>query len=160
MNITIGYIYKIICLVSGKLYIGSTFKNVDKRLVEHVSAYKRYINGKKSNYVTSYDIIKNGNYKVECIESFENIPKQELKQHERKYILTTPNIVNKNLPCRSAKELYFQLRDKRLEQFHKYYENNKSRVAKRMRLYYLKNKETILNGRRQNRNKMKLTISQ
>ena len=60
-------IYKIIDNTNGSVYIGSTTQSINKRLSEHISNYKRYLNG-KYHYNSSFEIIKNGNCKIELLE--------------------------------------------------------------------------------------------
>ena len=65
VNYKNGKIYKIECGITGMVYIGSTTKEtVAQRLSEHVSKYKRWLRLEKAatNY-SSFEIIKNGNYK-------------------------------------------------------------------------------------------------
>ena len=55
-------IYRIVCNISGKQYIGSTCEpRLCMRLAKHKATYTRYLNTNKS-YITSYEILKNGNY--------------------------------------------------------------------------------------------------
>ena len=64
-----GKIYKVVCLDTGRIYIGSTYKTLEQRLKCHESFYKSYLNGKYS-YVYCFDIIKDGNYTIELIEDY------------------------------------------------------------------------------------------
>ena len=52
-----------------------------RRLAKHVSDYKSYLNGKK-NFISSYDIIKNGDYDIILIEKFPCNSKDELYSRE------------------------------------------------------------------------------
>ena len=52
-----GQIYKIICNISGKMYIGSTNeKLLSRRLKCHKSNYNSFLKGKKC-YITSIEIL-------------------------------------------------------------------------------------------------------
>jgi hypothetical protein len=136
-----GLIYKITCNITGKVYIGSTYKTLDQRLYYHIAGYKCYLN-KKANFITSYDIIEKNNFTIECIEEVNNINKFELKMLEQKYILST-ECVNNNVPCRTNKEWYLCNREKNLNGFKKYYLNNKANMLSKRKLYYETHKQEI-----------------
>jgi hypothetical protein len=87
----IGRVYKIKCNDTHKIYIGSTKKQLHKRLSEHLSCYRNYIKkiNTKSNYhnpyYSSFKILKYNNVTIELLEQ---IPynKIELLKLESKYI--------------------------------------------------------------------------
>ena len=58
-----GQIYKIICNISKKMYIGSTSYNISLYVVlkNHKENYKSFLKGNKC-YITSIEILKNKNY--------------------------------------------------------------------------------------------------
>ena len=57
----LGKIYKIVCNITGSVYIGSTCENrLSRRLSHHVNNYRLFLSG-KTNYTSSFEIIKNGN---------------------------------------------------------------------------------------------------
>jgi inorganic triphosphatase YgiF len=89
-----GKIYKIVDNTSDKVYIGSTCKTLKRRLTAHEEYYRNYLYGTVC-YITSYDIIKNGNYHIELIEELNATNKKELEDRERYHIMNTPNTVNK-----------------------------------------------------------------
>jgi hypothetical protein len=82
-----GKIYKIIDNTNNNIYIGSTCaKTLKHRLNKHKSDYKRYLsNG--SRYTTTYDILKNNDYKIELLEELECNTKYELHVRERYWIV-------------------------------------------------------------------------
>jgi hypothetical protein len=89
-----GKIYKIVCNITGDIYIGSTCEPIlARRLAGHVGNYKSYLNGKGNN-ITSFKIIANGNYDIVLIELFPCDSKDQLHARESHY---TQNIqcVNK-----------------------------------------------------------------
>ena len=99
VNYQNGKIYRIDCLSTGKVYIGSTTKEtVAKRLAEHVSKFKQWKAG-KSNY-TSFQIIEQGNYKITLIELYPCNSKDELSRREGFYIRSM-ECVNKVIPNRT-----------------------------------------------------------
>ena len=74
-------IYKISSNNCNQCYIGITKKDIEKRLKEHVASYELFKN-EKTNFITSFKIIENGNYKIELIESFTPKDDQEKKDKE------------------------------------------------------------------------------
>ena len=84
----LGKIYKIIDNTNDDIYIGSTAeKTLAHRLCKHKSDFKRWKEG-KSNYVSSYKIIENGNYDIILLESCPCNNRDELKAREKYYIQT------------------------------------------------------------------------
>jgi hypothetical protein len=90
-------IYKIVDNTSDMIYIGSTTKKLCERLASHISNYKRYLNDKRRNSITSFKILANGNYDIVLIENFPCNTKEELYVRERHYIETL-NCINKHKP--------------------------------------------------------------
>ena len=98
-----GKIYKIMCNVTGKIYIGSTTQSLRKCLAEHRDRYKQYVKNKKGSYMTSYQIIQQGNYDIELVERMEYESKEELLRRKRHFIQSL-ECVNKVIPTRTPKE--------------------------------------------------------
>ena len=134
-------IYKISSQNSNQCYIGITKKDIEKRLKEHVACYELFKN-EKTSFITSFEIIKNGDYKIELIESF--IPKttQEKKDKEAYYIKTN-NSVNKRIENRTQAEWTAQNWDRVKEHKLKYYYNNKEKFI----IYRLKKMNELLKER-------------
>ena len=62
VNYANGKIYKIECLTTGLIYVGSTTKErLSQRMVEHRKKYKRHLKGKYP-YTTSFKVLENDNY--------------------------------------------------------------------------------------------------
>jgi hypothetical protein len=101
-KLKVGKIYKIIDNTTGNVYIGSTIQKLNIRLSKHKSDYKQYLNG-KDHYTTSFDIIKNNNYRIELIKYVVYKDKIELFQRERYYIENN-ECVNKCIPSRTDKD--------------------------------------------------------
>lgn len=90
----IGFIYKI---HNKKLsYYGSTSKDINARLKKHVYNYKYHKQG-KYNYVSSFDIIKTGEYQVSLVETVEYKNKDQLEKREA-YFINNFDCVNKIVP--------------------------------------------------------------
>jgi len=119
-------IYKIIDNTNDNIYIGSTCQSLQRRLSKHKCDYKRFLKGLFNN-VTSFDILKNNDYKIELIENCNIKTKQELKTRERYYIEHN-ECVNKNIPGRSRKAHYEANKVQINEKAKQYYELNKIKL--------------------------------
>jgi hypothetical protein len=139
-KLKVGKIYKLIDNTNGNIYIGSTTQKLNQRLNEHKSDYRTYLNGKR-HYTTSFNIIKNNDYKIELIQFVIFKNKKELHQRERYYIEN--NIcVNKCIPTRTKKEYhngerYKEYRKKYDKEYYKeYYIDNKDQIKERNKIKY------------------------
>ncbi len=81
-----GKIYKIVCNKTGLVYIGSTYRDLDKRLKEHVDDCKRYLDKKSNHLISSIYVIINNDYKIELIEKYPCLNRRELEKREYYYI--------------------------------------------------------------------------
>ena len=105
MNYANTKIYKIVCNVTGKVYIGSTTrKYLSERLAHHRSDYDLYKKGKKG-YITSIQVLENNDYDIILLENFPCNDKNERNARERHYIETI-ECVNKQYPGRTKHEHY------------------------------------------------------
>ena len=152
-----GKIYKVVCLDTGRIYIGSTYKTLEKRLKNHETDYKSYLKG-NINFKYSYDIIKDGNYTIELIEDYPCNNKTELERqeglHQRKAIADDNVVcVNKNIAGRTKQEYKADNREiileKKKEKFNcecggKYTRTHKAEHLKSNRHQtYLKQKNSV-----------------
>ena len=132
-----GKIYKIVDNTNDNVYIGSTCKTLKYRLSKHECDYKRFLKGIFNN-VTSFDILKNNDYKIELLENCNIKTKDELLVRER-YFIENNECLNKCIPGRTVKQYYNDNKDKinikKKERFDcqcggQYTYNNKSRHLK------------------------------
>lgn len=137
-----GKIYKIISDYTDDVYIGSTTDTLSSRLIKHKSDFKRHMSG-KSKYMTSYEIIKYAEYRIELIENYPSANKKALEAREGYYIEITPNVVNKCVVGRSNNESSKIYRQKNKEKIAKYYQANKEKKLKIMKEYRELNNEKI-----------------
>jgi len=128
-----GKIYKLIDNTNGNVYIGSTCKLLKERLKGHRD---KYTQNKKGN--SSFDIIKNNDYKIELLEYFPCKSKQELLRKEREYIENN-KCLNKLRPIISNQEM-LDIAKQRSNEYHK---NNRDKILKKQKIYREANKDKI-----------------
>lgn len=148
-------IYKIVCNISGKQYIGSTCKKLNKRLSGHRGSYKLYLQG-KFNYVTSFEILKNGNYDIILIEKFPCKTKVELAKREGYYIETI-ECVNKLIAGRTMKE-YYEENKEEIDEYQKQYKKDNKEYYKEYYKETCKNTDKKTNRRSKNRNVSNISV--
>jgi len=114
-------IYKIVCNVSGDIYVGSTTLTLMHRLSLHKN---------KSN-TSSCKIIKNGDYVIKLIEDYPCKTKDDLCKREQYYI--------DSLECVNQKRSYVT-EEQKLETNHKksqkYRDNHKEFISERNKVHY------------------------
>jgi len=126
-KLKLGKIYKIIDDTNGNIYIGSTTRTLNQRLSVHKCKYNRYLNCKDDDYTTSFEIIKNNDYRIELIKYVIYKDRKELYQRERYYIENN-ECINKVIPLRTKKE---------------HYNNNKEHFKEYHKQYSIDNKEYL-----------------
>ena len=71
VNYQLGKIYKIVCQITGEVYVGSTCeKTLARRLVSHCSACKAYLILNRGSNFSSFQIIQRGDFYIELLENF------------------------------------------------------------------------------------------
>ena len=147
VNYQLGKIYKLVDNTNGNIYVGSTSQTtLAQRLSEHSSKYKAYARS-MTHYVSSFEIIKNGNYDMILLEKFPCETKDELHARERYYIETL-KCVNKELPGRTKKERSKTYREANKEHRKAYNEANKEAIKEQTKGYNEVNKEAIKERRK------------
>jgi hypothetical protein len=117
VNYSQAKIYKIVDNTNNNVYIGSTCEpTLARRLAGHIVNYKQYLKG-KSNFVTSFDIFKNGDYDIILIENVKCDSKDQLTARERYYIESL-ECINKCIPGRTKKE-YKQDNKEKIKDYNK-----------------------------------------
>ena len=136
-----GKIYKIVDNTNGNLYIGSTTQSLTQRLAGHVRSYNFSLTHEKE-YLTSFEIIKNGDYEIILIENVECENREQLRREERKHIEL--NIcVNKNIPNQSKKEYNIKHKDEINESRKIYYSKNFDQIKERKQEYRKQNIDSV-----------------
>ena len=114
VNYNKGKIYKIECLTTGLIYVGSTTKDyLSQRLTRHKSTYKQYLKGKYP-FVSSFQIFENNNYRIELLEEVNCETKDQLLMREGHYIKTL-DCVNRCTAGRTVKHYYQENKEQILE---------------------------------------------
>ena len=97
-----GKIYKLLCNLTGEVYIGSTVLNLKTRLNIHKSKY---------NFCKSKQIIERNDYKIILIKLFKCECRYELNREEGIFIKHIP-CINKQVAGRTLREYQYDNRDK------------------------------------------------
>ena len=174
VNYSYGKIYKITSESTGLVYYGSTTRRyLSQRLNKHLYDYKQYLKG-NYDYVTSFELLKCEDYKIELIKDFPCANKPQLTTEEGKYIREN-ECVNKLVPGRTKKEWrkdnIEKIKEKKKEyredniekikeKDKKYYENNKEKINERTKEYREQNKEKIKEYMKQYREQNKEKIKE
>ena len=124
-------IYKIVCNVTKRVYIGSTTHTLEERLARHLKDFHRYAMG-ADIYLSSFEIFKLNNYQIELVEDVGDVTAEQLIAIERNYIESTEDCVNIVVPGRTRAE---------------YREARKEKIADLGKAYYQKNK-CMINARK------------
>ena len=118
-NKIIGNVYMLKCNTTQRVYIGSTQKDIGKRLKSHLSCYKRYLKNKDTKYLSlyysSFEIIKNNNYSIKLLEKREFNNKKSMFELENEYIIKYKDkCVNKiKAICRSTSQSKYYQKNKK-----------------------------------------------
>ncbi len=136
-----GKIYKLVCNITNKIYYGSTIQPLHKRLYEHKSHYKKYLIDNKK-YITSFEILKEGNFDIILVELVNCSCKIELRKKERYYI-DNNECVNKCIPTRTIKEYQNDNKDNISIYKKEYRETHKDIINEKDKNYRETHKEDI-----------------
>ena len=126
------------------IYIGSTCNELRKRLHQHKSKYKGYLNGKCS-YISSFEIVKYNDAYIELYEYYPCNNKVELLKKEGELI--------RELDCVNKRISGIYKREKYKEYNKEYRKNNKENIKEVMKEYRKNNKEKIQKNRKEYRKK-------
>lgn len=145
MNYQNAKIYRIDCLTTNEVYIGSTCQTLAQRLSQHKSKFKRWNEKKTKDYTSSFPIIERDNYQLTLIELFPCNSKDELSSREG-YFIRTMDCVNKQTAGRTP-TIYANEHKEYYKEYQKeWYAENKKYVLEKSKERYQKNKD-IINAR-------------
>ena len=145
-----GKLYKLVSDFTEQVYVGGTIQELSVRKSEHEKGCDRWINEKpNSPYVSSFELLKLGECRIELLENFPCNNRRELEERERYWIEHTPNCVNKVIPFRTAEE-----KRERMQKYNQKYdaENyilNKESISQSKKEYYILNKESISQSKKE-----------
>ena len=95
-NYELGKIYEVVCLTSGKRYVGSTTKRLlCQRLTEHRARISQLKKGTGEHTSTIREVMEGGNYKMNLLEAYPCKTKDELNAKECEWIQKL-DCVNRN----------------------------------------------------------------
>lgn len=146
-NYSKGKVYKLVSNVCGDVYVGSTTQPLAKRIGDHRSHYKAFLNG-KYHWVTSFKLLEQGSVDVVLIENFPCSSKDELHARER-YWIEQLACVNKYIPGRTIVEYRQNNREAIAERDKQYHQANREAIAERNKQYRQANREAITEQRKQ-----------
>ena len=118
-----GEIYLIKCKINNLLYIGSTIRQLDVRMKQHMRDMYKFTNFKLYKAMKEFEP---NNFNIDLLEEFEYTNIKELRRREGKYIQLIKPLLNKNVAGRTLKE---------------YNEDNKESLKLYRKLYYRKYRE-------------------
>ena len=146
----IGFIYKIMCEITGEIYIGSTnTAKLSQRLAEHRSDYKHYLKGNK-NYRSSFQIIERGNYGIHLLETVNHDTIYELRVRER-YYFENCECINKNRPVVLNCEIEDYQKNYQSKYQPDYYKANRKKILEKQQIHDIKNRDSIAIKKREYR---------
>lgn len=128
VNYQNGKIYRIVCNITGRQYIGSTISSLNVRLCQH----KKYI--KEGKNCSSKSVLESGNYSIVLIEDYPCNRKEQLLQRERFYI-ENMDCVNKKIPTRSRHEWYEDNKEEYIKRQIEWNNNNKEKLKEYQKRY-------------------------
>ena len=135
-----GKIYMIESKIGNVRYYGSTVQTLKQRLTKHKTDKKRYEEGKKTSYKTSYQILDYDDYEISLVQVFSCRSKKELETRERWYIENN-ECVNKFIPTRTKKEYYEEHKEEINERNKKWYDEHRQKVKEYNKEYHQRNKQ-------------------
>ena len=135
VNYQLGKIYKIVCRITGEVYVGSTCeKTLARRLVAHRSACSRFLEKQQGSKFSSFQIIQRGDYYIELIENCPCDNSDELRKKEREWY--------DSIICINDKRPYLYKEEMRAERLI-YDEVNKEIIKEKQRKYKAEHREHI-----------------
>ena len=104
VNYANGKIYKIVCNITGEVYVGSTAEpTLARRLAHHCSQSKQYNVGKLKSHTASFYIIERGDFYIDLLEMYPCSCREELFKKEREWY-DRLECINKIRPYRSVED--------------------------------------------------------
>jgi hypothetical protein len=128
---------------------------LSRRLSDHKSLYKRYIEKGIGCCSTSFEIIKFDDAIIELIKNVKCENRKDLDKIEGECILEHHDrILNKNVAGRTKKEYYEIIKEKIKETNKEYYEVNKEKIKETKKKYYEAKKDKYKELYKANKDKL------
>ena len=141
-----GKIYKIVDVGCTKCYIGSTCEELSQRMARHRAIYKQYVKGKKTCYLSAFDLFDEfglDNCKIELVEAVAVNNREELRQHEGMHIQSN-DCINTRLAGRTDQQYYKDNKEAINQKNQRNYYKNQDAMIQKHREYYQENKTKVL----------------
>ena len=139
-----GKIYIIKNSINNLLYVGSTIRELDVRMKQHMRDMYKYTNFK---LYKAMDQFKPNIFYIDILEEFEYENIKDLRKQEGKYIKIIKPELNKNIAGRTKKEYNDDNKEPlklyRKLYYRKYRENNKEYLKQYRKDYYNNKKSNI-----------------
>lgn len=138
-------IYKLYSIANPSLvYIGSTTKNIQVRLSQHVIAWDAYKTGLNPKRISSYEIIETEEYGIELIETCSSEERFKREQHwidnikcinkNSAYTGIEGNQKTKESWAFYQRQHYAKNREAHLIRKNRYYQLNKSKIQNKYKI--------------------------
>ena len=153
-------IYALTSEYTDLIYIGSTCLSLPIRLRNHYELYKQFLKGNHNKKCTAFKLFELGNVNIKLLDDCEDICcKKALLKRER-YWIENNNVVNKNIPSRTAKESSKAHYYNHIEEKRQYYLNNREKKLQYTKDYINANKYKYNEYQRQYRLKKRIEREQ
>jgi len=138
-----GKVYALRSSETDECYIGSTIEPLNERFRRHGNHFIQWLSGMEhSHYITSFELLKFDDCKIELIKDYPCNSKTELEREEGKYIREI-DCVNKCIAGRTHKE-YYEEHKEQIDAYRKQWaKDNKEHLKLYKAELYQKNKEEI-----------------
>ena len=138
----VGRVYRIWNDIDDQEYVGCTFQELSQRMRDHRS----HIFAKGCKGVKLYQLMREygvEHFKIEIIKEYEINSKNELHQHEGKYIRKYRPSLNTVVSCRTQQQYYLDNIDKIKVYRKQWTQNNKENQLIKQKQRYNKNKAEL-----------------
>ena len=135
-----GTIYKIQCQITGKAYIGSTTRGIEKAMIAYKSMFKSYKRGANHFNFSIFEVTTSHDYNVTILEIINELPNDtdflvNLNKGQRYYHIDKyDNAVNKVIPTRSEKEWREVNHDNLMQQQKEYRDDHREAELQKAKL--------------------------
>ena len=142
-------IYKLQCQITGKVYIGSTTIGVELAMKNNKSMFEPYKRGIYKTNDRIFEVMANKDYNLTVLEIIFELANDtdfliNLKKRQKFYMKQVDNVINKNIPSRTASEYYVENLDHISQQKKEYYVDNKGVILQKRSEHYPQIKPSLM----------------